>query len=105
MKPPVTVPAFFCKSFMLFSEYRVREMVNLGEDLFHIASLSSRTLVYKGMLLADEVELFILIEAHCHATGSMLARRILDNRAAMKYQFVKVMPKEYKTALVRLASE
>jgi glutamate synthase (NADPH/NADH) large chain len=54
---------------------------------------------------ADEVELFDLIDAHYHGTGSIVARRILDDRAAMRHRFVKVMPKEYKKALARLAAE
>ena len=40
------------------AENRIRKMVDPGACLFHIASLSSRTLVYKGMLLADQMTAF-----------------------------------------------
>ena len=40
------------------TENRIRKMVDPGASLFHIASLSSRTLVYKGMLLADQMTSF-----------------------------------------------
>jgi glutamate synthase (NADPH/NADH) large chain len=53
----------------------------------------------------DERELFNLIEAHWSFTGSAVARRILEEREAMQGQFVKVIPREYKQALARLAEE
>ena len=53
----------------------------------------------------DEAELFSLIEAHWTLTGSARARRILEAREAVIEQFVKVIPREYKQALVRLAEE
>ena len=40
------------------AENRVRNRFDPSESLFHIASLSSRTLVYKGMLLADQMTSF-----------------------------------------------
>jgi len=40
------------------AENRVRLLDLSGDELFHIASLSSRTLVYKGMLLADQMLAF-----------------------------------------------
>ena len=40
------------------AENRVRRIFDPGASLFHIASLSSRTLVYKGMLLADQMTAF-----------------------------------------------
>ena len=40
------------------AENRVRHLGDLAGGLFHIASLSSRTLVYKGMLLADQITAF-----------------------------------------------
>ena len=40
------------------AEKRIRKMFDSRESLFHIASLSSRTLIYKGMLLADQMTSF-----------------------------------------------
>ena len=40
------------------AENRIRAMSPPVEGLFHIASLSARTLVYKGMLLADQMDAF-----------------------------------------------
>ena len=40
------------------AENQVRRTLGEGGDLFHVASLSSRTLVYKGMLLADQMTPF-----------------------------------------------
>jgi glutamate synthase domain-containing protein 3 len=53
----------------------------------------------------DEAELFGLIDAHFAFTGSAVARRILQVREAMQGKFVKVIPREYKRALARLAEE
>ncbi len=39
-------------------ENQVRRLPGMNGDMFHIASLSSRTLVYKGMLLADQMTAF-----------------------------------------------
>ncbi|BBO83558.1 glutamate synthase [Desulfosarcina ovata subsp. sediminis] len=54
---------------------------------------------------ADESELIGLIEAHAEATGSRVARRLLDDRWAVRSRFVKVMPREYKRALARIDRE
>ena len=40
------------------AENRIRAMDDMGGELFHVASLSARTLVYKGMLLADQMTAF-----------------------------------------------
>ena len=40
------------------AENRVRDEDDSDDHLFHIASLSARTLVYKGMLLADQMTAF-----------------------------------------------
>jgi glutamate synthase domain-containing protein 3 len=53
----------------------------------------------------DATELFGLIDAHFSFTGSTVAQRILEARDAMQGQFVKVIPREYKQALARLAEE
>jgi glutamate synthase domain-containing protein 3 len=48
---------------------------------------------------ADEVLLKALIEQHHSWTGSLRAREILDDWAALRGKFVKVFPNEYKRAL------
>ena len=53
----------------------------------------------------DEAELVDLIEAHFTFTGSTVASRVLESRELIKRRFVKVMPREYKRALVRLTKE
>jgi glutamate synthase domain-containing protein 1 len=82
---------------------------------FHISSLSSRTLVYKGMLLADQIAAFYpdladpdmtsaLALVHQRCIGSDVARRILDSWEASLAKFVKVMPIDYKRALNRMTN-
>ncbi|MEI7613921.1 MAG: glutamate synthase large subunit [Betaproteobacteria bacterium] len=51
----------------------------------------------------DEVLLKGLIEKHLKHTGSRQARRILDDWAASRARFVKIMPHEYRRALTELA--
>jgi glutamate synthase (NADPH/NADH) large chain len=50
----------------------------------------------------DQQELKTLIEAHVHYTGSLRARKILDNWEACLPSFVKVMPIDYKQSLERM---
>jgi len=45
-----------------------------------------------------------LVEAHLHFTGSELAAVVLDHWELHLPQFVKVMPRDYKRALVELAA-
>jgi glutamate synthase domain-containing protein 1 len=40
------------------AENRVRHLPEMVDQSFHMVSLSSRTLVYKGMLLADQIPAF-----------------------------------------------
>ena len=46
-----------------------------------------------------------LIEIHFEKTQSPLARRLLKNWKKVQDQIVKVLPREYKQALERLAKE
>ena len=55
--------------------------------------------------LEDQLQLERLIEDHFSATGSPLARRILDNWKTYLPKFKKVLPEEYRQALVRLEQE
>ncbi|OIQ23138.1 glutamate synthase large subunit [Lacinutrix sp. MedPE-SW] len=53
----------------------------------------------------DQLQLEQLIENHSLATGSPLARRILDNWKNYLPKFKKVLPEEYRQALLRLEQE
>ena len=53
----------------------------------------------------DISELKDLIENHYNATFSPLAQRILENWQIELQKFVKVLPEEYKQALIRLEEE
>ena len=50
----------------------------------------------------DERRLITLIRAHRHHTGSARAAEILDNWADYRGRFVKVMPVEYRKALLKM---
>ncbi len=53
----------------------------------------------------DVAELTILIDAHFKATGSSVAQRLMTAPERLADQFVKVMPKEFKQALARMAED
>jgi glutamate synthase (NADPH/NADH) large chain len=59
--------------------------------------------MHKG--LADEALLKKLIEDHHRWTGSLRAREILDNWAALCPKFVKVFPHEYRRALTEMGAK
>ena len=56
-------------------------------------------------LQEDVNQLRTLIENHFVATSSPLAKRILENWEATLPQFKKVLPEEYRQALIRLEKE
>ena len=69
-------------------------------------------LVNKGMVDLEEIDnenefetLYSLIENHFKYTSSQRAKSILNNWTKEKYNFVKVMPGEYKKALEALEEE
>ena len=53
----------------------------------------------------DVLQLKALIENHYNATLSPLAQRILENWGKELTKFIKVLPEEYKQALIRLEEE
>jgi len=53
----------------------------------------------------DIAQLRELIESHYNYTMSPLAQRILENWEEALPKFVKVLPEEYKQALIRLEKE
>ncbi|MEW6562447.1 MAG: glutamate synthase large subunit [Pseudomonadota bacterium] len=54
---------------------------------------------------ADEAVLRTKIEKHLRHTGSPRAKRILDNWSSYLPKFVKVMPTEYRRALLEIAAQ
>jgi glutamate synthase (NADPH/NADH) large chain len=54
---------------------------------------------------ADVAELRALVEEHGRLTGSSRAKRILANWDVQLAKFIKVMPRDYKRALLELANE
>jgi glutamate synthase (NADPH) large chain len=57
------------------------------------------------LLRHDAARLRILIERHLLLTGSTRARRLLDDWDNTVKAFVKVMPKDYRRALLELKAE
>ncbi|MBI5719908.1 MAG: glutamate synthase subunit alpha [Burkholderiales bacterium] len=55
--------------------------------------------------MPDEALLKKLVEEHHRWTGSLRAREILDNWAASRARFVKVLPHEYKRVLLQRAEK
>ncbi len=53
----------------------------------------------------DEITLKMLIENHAKYTGSLRANDMLADWANVRAKFVKVMPNEYKRALIELAED
>ena len=54
---------------------------------------------------SDIKQLKDLIESHYNSTSSPLAQRILENWESYLPKFVKVLPEEYRQALIRLEEE
>ncbi|HID00305.1 MAG TPA: hypothetical protein EYP05_03055 [Piscirickettsiaceae bacterium] len=53
----------------------------------------------------DAIRLKQLIEQHRHYTNSPVAKNILENWAEYLPQFVKIMPVEYRRALLEMQQE
>jgi len=65
----------------------------------------SRVDVSHDMTRFDAVRLRQLIAKHRHYTASPVARRILDDWAAYRPKFVKVMPVDYRRALTEMQAQ
>jgi glutamate synthase (NADPH/NADH) large chain len=66
------------------------------------ADLCNRELVDLDPIAAeDEAELHTLIQRHAAETGSTLAGRLLADWDAAARAFVKVMPRDYRRALIQ----
>ena len=57
------------------------------------------------MLRFDAERLRILVERHALMTGSARARQLLEDWEASVQKFVKVMPTDYRRALLDLKAE
>jgi glutamate synthase (NADPH/NADH) large chain len=81
-------------------EIVARKGSEAGDDLEAHGKVDVRHL---GM--ADEALLKGLVEKHAKFTGSLQARRILEDWPAYRARFVKVMPHEYRRALTEMAAQ
>jgi glutamate synthase (NADPH/NADH) large chain len=61
--------------------------------------------VSHDMTRFDAIRLRQLIQAHLRYTGSAVAQRILDDWAAYLPKFVKVMPVDYRRALLEMQAQ
>ena len=67
-----------------------------GGDIEH----HGRVDVSSNMTVHDEERLYTLISSHVHYTDSGLGRKILADWDAFRPKFVKVMPVDYRRALL-----
>jgi len=79
----------------------MERLEHLGGDL----ETMGRVDVSSDMTRYDAVRLKQLIEQHLHYTGSAVARRILDDWGLYIGKFVKVMPVDYRRALLEIQAE
>jgi glutamate synthase (NADPH/NADH) large chain len=86
----------------LFAQRCNLSMVSL-EKVEPAESVSNGAAQHKGQ--ADEITLKALIEKHAAYTGSVGAQTMLDNWNEYRGKFVKVMPNEYKRALIEMAEQ
>jgi glutamate synthase (NADPH/NADH) large chain len=77
-------------------------MVSL-EKVEHVDNVAEDTVHHLDQ--PDEVTLKHLIEKHAAYTGSARARTILEHWNEYRGNFVKVMPNEYKRALIEIAEQ
>jgi glutamate synthase (NADPH/NADH) large chain len=80
--------------------YPARQGSDSGDELESHGKVDVRHL---GMV--DEELLKGLVEKHARYTGSLQARRILDDWATCRSHFVKIMPHEYRRALTEMAAQ
>ncbi len=86
----------------LFAKRCNLSMVSL-EEVHHVDNVPEDAVHHLGQ--PDEITLKSLIEKHAAYTGSLRARTILENWDDYRGKFVKVMPNEYKRALIELAEQ
>ncbi|MBF0247017.1 MAG: glutamate synthase large subunit [Alphaproteobacteria bacterium] len=79
----------------------MEEIEGQGGDL----ETHGRVDIDRDMTRYDEMRLKTLIEKHHHYTASARAKAILDDWAAYRAKFVKVMPVEYRRALQEMQAK
>ncbi len=83
----------------------VQEEEDLMQKLHHHGGdleWHGRVDISGDMTKHDDERLHQLISNHLHYTGSTKARQILENWAEMRPKFVKVMPVEYRRAILEM---
>jgi glutamate synthase (NADPH/NADH) large chain len=83
----------------------VPEEDDLMEQLHHHGGdieFHGRVDITSDMSGHDEERLLTLVQNHLHYTGSARARHILDNWAEFRPKFVKIMPLEYRRAILEM---
>ncbi|RUZ96887.1 glutamate synthase-related protein, partial [Mesorhizobium sp. M7A.F.Ca.US.001.02.1.1] len=76
----------------------MERLLHHGGDLDH----KGRVDVSGDMTSHDEERLYQLISNHVHYTGSVRGREILDDWATFRPKFRKIMPVEYRRALIEM---
>ncbi|RUW19777.1 hypothetical protein, partial [Mesorhizobium sp. M1E.F.Ca.ET.041.01.1.1] len=76
----------------------MEKLLHHGGDLDH----KGRVDVSGDMTSHDEERLYQLISNHVHYTGSARGREILDNWQNFRPKFRKIMPVEYRRALIEM---
>ncbi|MHA6686374.1 glutamate synthase large subunit [Mesorhizobium sp. A556] len=76
----------------------MEKLLHHGGDLDH----KGRVDVSGDMTSHDEERLYQLISNHVHYTGSKRAREILDDWVSFRPKFRKIMPVEYRRALIEM---
>ncbi|MBZ9677524.1 glutamate synthase large subunit [Mesorhizobium sp. ES1-1] len=76
----------------------MERLLHHGGDLDH----KGRVDVSGDMTSHDEERLYQLISNHVHYTGSVRGREILDNWTVFRPKFRKIMPVEYRRALIEM---
>ena len=64
-----------------------------------------KELIEADPLQYDPERIRMMLEAHAEHTGSIRAREILDNWQDYRGKFVKVLPTDYKRAMLELQAE
>ncbi|CAK0763559.1 Ferredoxin-dependent glutamate synthase 1 [Gammaproteobacteria bacterium] len=78
-----------------------RAMVEL-EPIREASEGVSEGLLHQDMTRHDAVRLRLLVESHLHYTGSAVARHLLEDWNGYLPRFVKVMPVDYRRALLEI---
>ena len=86
----------------LFAQRCNMGMVSL-EKVEHVNNVAEDAVHHLGQ--PDEVTLLALINAHVNTTNSERGRAILADWENSRDKFIKVMPNEYKRALIELAED